>query len=67
MIHPRDVDRLSPLRTHENVPHGSGDLDMERVIGAAADAVVECVLYENELDTDPNSEIEDGAALLKHC
>jgi hypothetical protein len=40
---------------------------MERVIGAAADAVVECVLYENELDTDPNSEIEDGAALLKHC
>ncbi|WP_336330728.1 sugar phosphate isomerase/epimerase family protein [Haloarcula sp. CGMCC 1.2071] len=64
MIHLRDVAPAGFLKGYENVPHGDGSVDMDRIIGAATRADVGWVIYENELDSDPNQKIKDGASLL---
>lgn len=64
MIHLRDVAPDGRLRGYKHVPHGDGIVDMERVLDAATDAGVDWVVYENELDSDPASKIDDGIALL---
>ncbi|MDS0222987.1 sugar phosphate isomerase/epimerase [Haloarcula sp. S1AR25-5A] len=64
MIHLRDVASGGLFRGYEDVPHGDGLVDMEAVVDAATDAGVDWVIYENELDSDPQAKIEDGAATL---
>lgn len=64
MVHLRDVTRPNLVAGTENVPHGEGAVGMERAVDAAVDAGVDWLVYENELDTDPESKIDDGAALL---
>jgi len=64
MVHLRDVTRPDLVSGAENVPHGEGAVGMKRVVDAAADAGVDWLVYENELDTSPESKIDGGAALL---
>ncbi|WP_423998884.1 sugar phosphate isomerase/epimerase family protein [Haloarcula salina] len=64
MVHLRDVTRPDLVGGAENVPHGEGAVGMERVAEAAADAGVDWIVYENELDAAPESKIDGGAALL---
>ena len=64
MIHLRDVAPSGRFRGYENVWHGEGIVDMERVIETISKAGVEWIVYENELDADPSRKIEAGAELL---
>jgi len=63
LIHVRDV-KQGWFGNHVNVPHGDGVLDMERVVDTAIGADVEWLIYENELDEEPESKIEAGSTLL---
>ena len=65
MVHLRDVDPTGPFRGYEDVPHGEGLVDMDAVVDAATDAGVDWVIYENELDSDPEAKITHGAATLE--
>lgn len=65
MVHLRDVASAGPFRGYEDVPHGEGLVDMEAVVDAATDAGVDWVIYENELDSDPEAKITHGAATLE--
>ncbi|WP_336339382.1 sugar phosphate isomerase/epimerase family protein [Haloarcula brevis] len=65
MVHLRDVAPAGPFRGYENVSHGEGVVDMDAVLDAAADAGVDWVIYENELDGDPTAKIDDGVATLE--
>jgi len=63
-VHLRDVGSVGPLRGYEDVPHGEGLVDLDAVVDAAADAGVDWVIYENEVDSDPGAKITHGAATL---
>ncbi|WP_336330508.1 sugar phosphate isomerase/epimerase family protein [Haloarcula sp. CGMCC 1.2071] len=65
MVHLRDVASAGPLQGYEDVPHGDGLVDMDAVLDAATDAGVDWVIYENELDSDPEAKIDHGAATLE--
>ncbi|NHN64472.1 sugar phosphate isomerase/epimerase [Haloarcula sp. JP-Z28] len=64
MIHLRDVASAGFLSGYENVPHGDGIVEMDCIIEAATRTGVDWIVYENELDSDPNQKIEEGASLL---
>lgn len=64
MIHLRDVTPSGRFRGYENVSHGEGVVDMERIIDTALQAGVEWIVYENELSGDPSRKIEAGARIL---
>lgn len=64
MVHLRDVAAAGPLQGYEDVPHGEGLVDMDAVVDAATDAGADWVIYENELDTDPDAKIEAGIDTL---
>lgn len=64
MIHLRDVAPAGFLRGYENVAHGDGSVDMDRITEAATHVDVDWIIYENELKSDPNQKIKDGASLL---
>lgn len=64
MIHLRDVAPTGRFGTYEDVPHGDGVVNFENVIESAREAEVEWVVFEDELDRDPETKIEEGATLL---
>lgn len=60
MLHVRDVASGSGIGTYENVPHGDGIVNYDRVFDVATDANVEWFVYENELDMPPEEKIDAG-------
>lgn len=60
MLHLRDVAPASGIDDYENVPHGEGMLDMASILAAANDVGVEWLVYENELDAQPEGKIDAG-------
>jgi sugar phosphate isomerase/epimerase len=64
LVHLGDIDRTGRLGTPVEVPVGEGIVDVEGVLEAAAEAGVEWAVYENELDHDPTTKLEDGASLF---
>ncbi|WP_195155805.1 sugar phosphate isomerase/epimerase [Halorubrum sp. AJ67] len=60
MLHLRDVTPGPGLDDYESVPHGDGVVDMEGALDVAGDADLEWLVYENELDTPPETKIDDG-------
>jgi sugar phosphate isomerase/epimerase len=64
MVHLRDVAPAGPFQGYEDAPHGEGVVDMNAVVDAATDAGVDWLIYEDELDSDPEAKIGDGAATL---
>lgn len=65
MIHLRDVAPTGRFGAYEAVERGTGVVDTGRVLSAAQKAGAEWVVYENELDAEPDERLEDGAALVR--
>lgn len=63
-VHLRDVAPSGRFGEPESVRLGDGTLDVRGIADAAADAGVEWIVFEDELDRDPTAKIEDGAEIL---
>lgn len=63
LVHMRDI---SPGRfgTYEDAPNGEGSVDFEAVVDVASDAGVEWLVYENEVDGDPVTKIDEATAFF---
>jgi sugar phosphate isomerase/epimerase len=63
-VHICDVSPTGWLRRERSVPPGDGRIDLGAVVDATSEAGGEWVVYENELPTDPERKLTEGATLL---
>lgn len=64
MLHLRNVTQTGRLGSYRSARPGPGEVDYERIIDFATESGIEWVVYENELQQDPESKLTEGAALL---
>lgn len=62
LVHLRDTARTGRLGDYGHVPHGEGRVDFEGVAEAARAQNVDWLVYENELDGDPETILSEGAS-----
>jgi sugar phosphate isomerase/epimerase len=65
MIHLRDIEPNGRIRAWRNARHGEGVVETDRIVDAAREAAVSWIVFENELDADPKSKINEGAGMLQ--